>query len=361
MINSVYIHIPFCTNICSYCHFTKFTYDCVWVDNYLTSLEHEIKENYRGDLIKTLYIGGGTPSSLNLKQLEKLMMITNIFKVSNDLEFTIEVNPESVTKEKLLLLKEYNVNRISMGVETTHSKFLTYLKRNHDFNLVKEKISLIKELGFSNINVDLMYAIKNENLDDLKIDIKNLLDLKVNHISTYSLMIEDHTFLRHEEPIAEELDREMYDFICQELTKNGYNHYEISNFSRSGYESRHNLVYWNNDKYYGFGISASGYIDNYRYTNTSSYSSYLKGNYTKEREDLSKKDILFYALILGFRKIKGINKQEFKKKYQIDILDIPVIKKLIEENKLINDLENIYVSYDKIYIENSILIEFVGV
>lgn len=361
MINSAYIHIPFCTSICSYCHFTKFTYDKSWVDNYLISLEKEIKEKYQGELIKTLYIGGGTPSCLSLDELEKLMTITNILKKDKDLEFTIEVNPESITKEKLLLLKKYKVNRISIGVETTNPKFLSYLKRNHTFKDVIEKIKLMKELNFANINVDLMYAIKNESLEDLKVDIKNLLSLEVNHVSTYSLMIEDHTMLRDEDLIEEDLDREMYDFICKELKKNGYIHYEISNFSKPGYESRHNLVYWNNEKYYGFGISASGYIDNYRYTNTSSYSSYLKEKYILEKEELEEKDKIIYALILGFRKIKGINKEEFKKNYNIDILNIPKVKKLLNEKKLIDDGMNIFISYDKLYIENSILIEFIGV
>ena len=361
MTNSVYIHIPFCQSICSYCAFTKFFYNEKQVDLYLDSLNKEIQEKYKGEIIKTIYIGGGTPSSLNINELNKLFEIIKIFKLADDLEFTIEVNPESIDLEKIKLFKANKVNRISMGVESTLTKNLKYLKRNHDFNISLEKINLIKKY-ISNINVDLIYGLKNQTLKDLEEDILNILSLDITHISTYSLMIEDNTYLKimNEKNISEDLDYEMYELIIKKLKEKGFNHYEISNFSKMGYESKHNLVYWNNLPYYGFGISASGYIDNYRYTNTLSLKKYFAGNYLDNKEILSNKDIISYALILGFRKISGINKSEFLKRYKVNIIDLYNIKNLIESGLIVDNGSNLSISYDKIYVENSILINFVG-
>ena len=360
--NSVYIHIPFCSNICSYCAFTKFYYDQNKVLTYLDSLKKEIELNYKGDIIKTIYIGGGTPSSLNINELKKLFEIIKIFKFSNNLEFTIEVNPDNINREKLELFKENKVNRISIGIESTNLKFLKYLGRNYDYKEIKNKINLIKKMGFVNINVDLIYALPNETLDDLSKDLDNILKLDVSHISTYSLMIEDNTMLKinNEKEIDEEIDSEMYDLIKNKLKENNYNHYEISNFSRDGYESHHNFVYWNNDHYYGFGLSASGYIDNIRYTNTTSLQQYNKLNFCKEKEMLSFKDTISYELILGFRKIIGINKKEFYDKYKINIKDLYNIKELLELGYLKENSSNIFISYDKIYVSNQILMNFIG-
>ena len=318
MTNSVYIHIPFCANICTYCSFCKFFYNEKMVSDYLNSLEREILDTYKGETLQTLYIGGGTPSSLTLDELKRLFEILKVFKLSDTCEFTIEVNPENIDLDKLKLFKENKVNRLSMGVESTLKNNLEYLGRCHDFNLVKEKINLIKSVGITNINVDLIYALKNQSLKDLETDINNILSLDITHISTYSLMIEEHTklYIKKETNISEELDYLMYNLIRNKLKEHGFNHYEVSNFSKTGYESKHNLVYWNNEHYYGFGLSASSYIKNVRKTNTSSFNDYLKGNYVKEKEILNEKDILSYALILGFRKITGINKQEFLDKYK---------------------------------------------
>ena len=361
MVSSIYIHIPFCSNICSYCAFTKQFYNEKLVESYLKSLKKEIDENYKNELIKTLYIGGGTPSSLKINELKELFNILKIIKLAKEYEFTFEVNPENIDKEKLILLKENGVNRISMGVESTNLKLLNYLGRKHDFNLVKDKIKLIKELGFNNINVDLIYAIPNETIDDLKKALDNIISLNVNHISTYSLMIEPHTilYINKEKNIDEELDFEMYNLICNTLKENGFNHYEISNFSKIGYESHHNLVYWNNQEYYGFGLGASGYLYNIRYTNTNILDEYIN-NFKREEEILSLKDKISYELILGFRKINGINKNDFYDKYKIDIHEVYNIKELLEKEYLEENNTNIYVKYDKIYIENSILINFIG-
>lgn len=360
MTTSAYIHIPFCDNICTYCDFCKrYNYDEV-IDKYLWALENDIKDNYHGELLKTIYIGGGTPSCLNKNSLIKLMKIIKLLKFDSEYEFTFECNPESITEEKLIILKNNGVNRISIGVESTNDKYLKYLGRNHDFKMVKEKIKLIKKY-FNNINVDLIYALLNETINDLKKDLEKIIKLDVNHISTYSLEIHDNTILgiKKIKPINEDVDSEMYNIICNYLKEHGFNHYEISNFCKNNTYSRHNLVYWKNKEYYGFGLGASGYVNNIRYDNTRSMYKYIKNIRILGKEELSLNDKISYELILGFRLINGINKNEFKEKYNQELIDQYNIKELIKKGYLIDDGLNIKISDDKIYIENSILENFI--
>ena len=356
---SAYIHIPFCKTICSYCDFCKMFYNEKLVDNYLLELEKEINKNYKGETLKTIYIGGGTPSSLNIKQLNKLLNIIKIFKLEKDYEFTVECNIENITKEKLELLYKNKVNRLSIGIQTFNEKYLKFLNRNHTKEEIIKKITLAKKIGFKNINIDLMYAFPNETLEELEEDINEFLKLDIEHISTYSLIIEPHTklYIDKIENIDEDLDRKMYDLICKKLNK--YNHYEISNFGKEGYESMHNLTYWNNENYYGFGLGASGYINNTRYDNTKSINEYLKGNYIKNKEILTKNIEIENEFILGLRKIKGINIEKFNKKYD-NIFKYDVVNRLLKQNKLVTDNKNIFINNEYIYTSNNILIEFIG-
>ncbi len=361
MITSAYIHIPFCDHLCTYCDFCKrYTNDKI-IDNYLKALELEIKDYYQGEKLKTLYIGGGTPSSLSVSSLQKLMKITSLFTLDSDCEFTFEVNPENISEEKIILLKKSGVNRISMGIESTNPKFLQYLGRSHDFHLVEEKIQLIKKY-ISNINVDLIYAIPNETILDLQNDLNHIMKLNINHISTYSLEIHENTILgiKKTNCISDELDRKMYDFICRYLKKHDFNHYEISNFCKNDTYSRHNLVYWQNKEYYGFGLGASGYIKTIRYDNTRSMYKYVNSKRRLNEENLSIKDQMIYELILGFRLINGINKKVFKEKYHEDLIEQYNIRELIDKGYLVDDGKNIKVSYSKIYVENSILENFIN-
>ena len=330
------------------------------VNNYLKALDNEIKCNYSGEKLKTIYVGGGTPSSLRVNELDYLLNILDYLKKDNNIEYTMEVNPENITEEKLLLMKKHGINRISMGVETTDDKLLKFLNRKHDYKMVCEKVNLMKKIGFDNINVDLIYALPNQTINDLKKDLDNLTGLPINHISLYSLMINDHTKLSIDKvkPIDEDLDYEMYSFLCNYLQEKGFNHYEISNFSKKGFKSRHNLVYWHNEEYYGFGLGASGYIKDIRYENTKSISNYLNNNIRLNEEKLTKEDKISYELILGFRLIDGINKNDFYDKYGVQLTSLYNIKSLISDKKLVDNGSNIMISYDKIYIENEILINF---
>ena len=359
MVKSAYIHIPFCNNICSYCDFCKLLYNKDFVKKYLNALEKEITNNYKGEILDTIYIGGGTPSSLNITELNKLFSIIKTFKLSKEYEFTFEVNIEDITEEKLEILKENKVNRLSIGIESFNDKYLKYLGRNYTFDIINGKVELAKKY-FDNINVDLMYALKNESLNDLEEDIDKILKLDIKHISCYSLIIEKNTklYIDNTKYISDDLDSDMYDLIDKKL-ENKYHRYEVSNYSITSYESKHNLTYWKNNEYYGFGLGAAGYIDNIRYTNTRNLSKYISGSYERQEEVLTKEDKIKYEFILGLRLTNGINKDNFNKKYGININEIEVIKELINKGLLIDDKINIYVPKKYFYVLNDILVNFV--
>ena len=359
MVKSAYIHIPFCNNICSYCDFCKLLYNKNFVKKYLDALEKEITNNYKNEILDTIYVGGGTPSSLSVLKKNKLLSIIEIFKLSKEYEFTFEVNIEDITEEKLEILKGNKVNRLSIGIESFNDKYLKYLGRNYTSDIINEKVELAKKY-FDNINVDLMYALKNESLNDLEEDIDKILKLDIKHISCYSLIIEKNTklYIDNTKYISDDLDSDMYDLIDKKL-ENKYHRYEVSNYSITSYESRHNLTYWKNNEYYGFGLGAAGYIDNIRYTNTRNLSKYISGSYERQEEVLTKEDKIKYEFILGLRLTSGINKYNFNKKYGININEIEIIKELINKGLLIDDKINIYVPKKYFYVLNDILVNFV--
>ena len=362
-VKSAYIHIPFCNSICSYCDFCKIYYNGDIVSRYLKALEKEIKSYYKNEKLNTIYIGGGTPSSLNINELKELFKIIDILKKENNCEITFECNIDSIDLEKLKFLYEKGVNRLSIGIESFNKDIIKYLNRKHTKEEAINKVSLAKKVGFNNINIDLMYAIPIENMDILKEDLKTIISMDVEHISTYSLIIEPHTILYNNKAdyIDQDIDFEMYKLICKELKENNYIHYEISNFAKKGYESRHNLVYWNNMNYYGFGVGASGYINNIRYDNTKSISKYIDGNYVLKKDILNFNTIIENEFILGLRKIKGIRLSEFKEKYGFDVTDIPIVLKLIDEKKLNIKNDYLYIYNNYIYQENDILVEFLDI
>jgi len=359
--SSVYIHIPFCKNICAYCDFCKVLYNKEWVVAYLKKLKDEIKDRYMGESIRTIYIGGGTPSALSLKEIEYLLTLTKLFKIESLEEFTFECNIEDINEDLLDLLAKFNVNRLSIGIESFDEENLLLMKRKVDYKDTVKKMNLIRSKGFSNVNLDLIYALPGEKIGVLKKDIKLLLSLNPEHISTYSLMIEDNTFLSYKKVnvIPEELDAFMYEYICKKLKKSGYNHYEVSNFAKEGYESKHNLVYWNNEEYYGFGCGASGYIAGVRYDNTRSLSKYLNGEINSTDNLLSNESIMEYELILGLRKLEGINLQDFYYKYKVNMQDVFPIKPLIKNGDLIYKDGYVMINPKKLYVMNEILLKIV--
>lgn len=353
---SVYIHIPFCNSICSYCDFPKVINNETWVDNYLIALKKEIEQSYENEKINTIYIGGGTPSCLNILELEKLLEIAKIFNLADNYEFTFEMNVNDINEEILILLKENKVNRISVGVESFNEKNLKYLNRKHTKKQIFNNIKLLKKY-FTNINVDLIYALPIQTLNDLKQDIKNILKLQVPHISTYSLIIENNTFLSYKkvQPIDEDLDYKMYDYICKKLKKENYIHYEVSNFSLPNFESRHNLNYWDNEEYFGFGLGAHGFINGIRYENTKNYDKYLQGNYKDNEIFISKRENMENEIMLGLRKIQGFDIEKFFNKYKVNIQDEFNIMPLLKDKSLVLTGKYLSIHIDKIYIMNEII------
>lgn len=355
IVSYCYIHIPFCKKICTYCDFCKMYYNENLINKYLEALDKEIKDNYKGESLKTLYIGGGTPSCLSMDELRKLFEVLKRFKLDFNCEFTFECNLNDVTEELLVFLKENNVNRLSIGVESFNEKILKILGREYNFDII-EKITLVKKY-FSNINIDLIYGVNGESIEDLKEELEKFIKLDVSHISIYSLILEDNTILKvnNYKEIDSDLCRSMYDYICDVLEKEGYIHYEISNFSKERYESKHNLNYWDNGKYYGFGLGASGFTCNIRYSNTRGINKYLKGNFRLEEEIISEKIDMENFMILGLRKIKGVSKQEFFKRYNKKIEDVFDVSKL-EESK-----DYYFIKKDNMYISNYILEDFINI
>lgn len=354
---SVYIHIPFCFSLCPYCDFCKLYKNNQWISEYLKALDKEIDRYYHHEKVKTLYIGGGTPSTLNINQLKQLFKITEKLNLNKNAEITFEANSEDLTPEKLNFLKDH-INRLSIGIETFNLKNLKKINRTVNISNLQNAFS-----SFENINLDLMYGFQNETLNDLKEDLNKIISFHPKHISTYCLIIEPHTkfYLDKYVPVDDDNERIMYDYIVKTLKAKGYKQYETSNFSQKGYESKHNLVYWNNENYYGFGLGSSGYIDNIRYENTKSLPEYLKGNYLNESHKLDLDEQIQNEFILGLRKSRGISKNKFYKKYKININDIEEVKKLEKQKILKENKQNIYINSKYTYISNEVLLNFIDI
>jgi len=359
-VSSCYIHIPFCNKICNYCDFCKMFYNSKYVDKYLDKLEEEINSRYKGEIVNTIYIGGGTPSSLNEEQLDKLLSILTIFNLSDNYEYTIECNIESIDINKINIFKSYGINRISFGVESFNKDIQEILGRSHDEDMIFDNIYMTKKY-FDNINIDLIYGVNN-NIELVKEDIRKFLELDIPHISCYSLILEENTklYIDNHKYIDEEIDREMFEYISNTLKKNGYEHYEISNYAKKGYKSIHNKNYWLNGSYYGFGLGAVSFIENYRISNTKNMSKYLSGNYVNTKENEDERVRKENDLILGFRMINGININNFNLKYNDNLLDKDVIKELINDGYLEVVDGYIRCNYKYIYLENYILEKIIG-
>lgn len=344
--NSLYIHIPFCNSICSYCDFTKKFSDMYDFDEYVTNLNKEIRM-YNISEVSTIYIGGGTPSVLSCAQLKNI----NLPKTNS--EFSFEMNPEDVNIEKLKTLKEIGVTRISMGVQTINESHLIACNRSHTKKMVIEAIENIKLVGFD-LNLDFMFGFKNETIIDVK---TNLAFIKkynnyIDHISYYNLILEDNTNLKNSEfNNDEDFDEVCYYFILKELKLLGFIHYEISNFCKSNKESLHNITYWENNKYFGIGLGASGYINNTRYKNVCSIPKYyqmLNANELPvlESEELDHIDYIYETIMLGLRLRRGVETNFF-------------INNNLDYSKLIKNGKYHTIKEEKIFISNDIILNII--
>ena len=343
---SAYVHIPFCTQICYYCDFSKVFIKNQPVDSYL---EHLLEEYRFHDIqqLRTLYIGGGTPTALSAQQLEFLLDgLTKNLDLSALEELTIEANPGDLDEDKIAVLKNSAVNRVSLGVQTFYDKMLKKIGRSHLEKDIYENIDRLKLAGFENISIDLIYALPGQTMEQVKDNVAKAIALDIPHMSLYSLILENHTVFmnrmrRGKLPLPkEELEAEMFEYIITELERVGFEHYEISNFSKPGFESRHNLMYWDNAEYFGIGAGASGYVNGVRYKNHGPIRHYMKAveasNARINEEYLSQREQMEEEMFLGLRKKSGVSIRRFEEKFATSFEELygQVVKDLCHQGLL---------------------------
>jgi len=287
---------------------------------YLKALEKEIAIQDI-ETLKTIYVGGGTPTALEDDLFLELLEIIKPYTEAVE-EYTFEANPESLSESKIKLLKKYGVNRISLGVQSTDSKVLKAINRQHDYQDVIKAIKTLKENDINNINVDLILGLPHSSEALLKRDLENLTSLGIKHISCYALTIHPHTvlFTQGYKEMDDDLMRKNYDIVDAFLKEKDFIHYEVSNWCLPSYQSKHNLTYWRNEQYYGCGLGAAAYIGNYRYKNTINLDKYLKGEYIAEKEEVTLKDALTYQVMLSLRTNEGLSLKLLKDRYNLDLL-----------------------------------------
>ena len=369
--SSAYVHIPFCTQICYYCDFSKVFIKNQPVDAYLEHLIQETR-SYEIGKLRTLYIGGGTPTALSAQQLAYLLTeLPKVMDLSEVEEFTIEANPGDLDPDKIAVLKDSQVNRVSLGVQTFDNKMLKRIGRSHQEQDIYDNIRYLKQAGFDNISIDLIYALPGQTMDQVKENVAKAIDLDIPHMSLYSLILENHTVFmnrmrRGKLPLPkEELEAEMFEYIIEELEKAGFEHYEISNFSKPGFESRHNLVYWDNAEYYGLGAGASGYVDGIRYKNHGPIRHYLEaveaGKARITEEHLTLEEKMEEELFLGLRKKTGVSKARFEEKFGVsfDQRYGQVVASLTEQGLLVPDDKQVRMTKRGLFLGDTVAEKFI--
>ena len=368
---SVYVHIPFCTQICYYCDFSKVFIKNQPVDGYL---EHLLQEFHSYDIqkLRTLYIGGGTPTALSASQLEVLLEgLTKNLDLSMLEELTIEANPGDLDADKIAVLQNSAVNRVSLGVQTFDDKMLKKIGRSHTEKDIYENIDRLKLSGFDNISIDLIYALPGQTMDQVRDNVAKAIALDIPHMSLYSLILENHTVFmnrmrRGKLPLPkEEVEAEMFEYIIAELEKAGFEHYEISNFSKLGFESRHNLMYWDNAEYYGIGAGASGYVDGVRYKNHGPIRHYLKavdeGSARINEEHLSQREQMEEEMFLGLRKKSGVSMARFEEKFERSFPELygEIVKDLIQQGLMQLDGDRVRMTKRGLFLGDTVAERFI--
>ncbi|HEL0671761.1 TPA: oxygen-independent coproporphyrinogen III oxidase [Streptococcus equi subsp. zooepidemicus] len=368
---SAYVHIPFCTQICYYCDFSKVFIKNQPVDAYLEALIKEF-ESYQINSLKTLYIGGGTPTAITAKQLDYLLShLQQHLQLDQLEEFTIEANPGDLTEDKIAVLRKSAVNRISLGVQTFNDKQLKQIGRSHTEAQIYTTIASLKEAGFQNMSIDLIYALPGQTIQQVKENVAKALALDIPHLSLYSLILEHHTVFMNKmrrgklQLPTEDLEAEMFEYIISEMEASGFEHYEISNFTKPGFESRHNLMYWNNDEYFGCGAGASGYLNGIRYRNRVPIQHYLKavadGNARLSEEVLTKEEMMEEELFLGLRKKSGVSVSRFQEKFGLSFESRygSVVRELQAQGLLVKDKDFVRMTKKGLFLGDSVAEKFI--
>ena len=391
----IYVHIPLCVKKCDYCDFISYSNCFDMQERYVEKLLKEIEENndlLKNNFISTIYIGGGTPSAINPELIKKIL--DKIYDVAgmeneNEVEITIEVNPGATTKNNLQMYRNCGINRLSIGLQSTDDTILKEIGRIHNYNQFLDTYKWAEEAGFENINVDLMLGLPGQDIEILKTSLENVVNLKPTpkHISVYSLIVEEGTKIEQRIDSGElslpddEEERRQYHYMKNFLELNGYKHYEISNFAKSGFESKHNMNCWEQKQYIGFGVAAHSYVNGVRYANTSDLREYLNVNINKENEDVNsnlkseksfktikiieevqnKLDMEKEFMMLGLRKLDGVSISKFEQKFEENPIYLfrNELQKLVEEDLLEVDLDDIKLTSKGLDLANLVWEEFV--
>ena len=383
----LYIHIPFCKKKCEYCDFVSYAGKESLVDSYMKWLKYEIKEvgegnrlDYEDGLdkainVETIYIGGGTPSVISANYIEEIMeVIKSNYNISENAEITIEVNPGTIDEDKLEKYRKSGINRLSIGLQATQDRLLEKIGRIHTFNEFINTYSAARVVGFKNINVDLMLGLPKQSIEDLEESLDKVIELNPEHISVYSLIIEEGTpfYKKVEEGKldlpSDEIERKMYWMVKAKLEEAGYNHYEISNYAKKGFESKHNVSCWNQGEYIGFGVAAHSYTNDVRYSNIDNIEKYIE-NFEKNseidnfvfHEKLNLESKMKEFMLLGLRKIAGVNISDFKNKFGQNPIFLyrRELEKLTNEGLLEIDGNKIILSNKGLDLANLVWEEFV--
>ena len=376
----IYVHIPFCKQKCYYCDFISYANKEEKTKEYVKCIQKEIEiesKKYSKDEyeITTIYFGGGTPSYISAIYIENIINVIKLnYNVKDNAEITIEINPGTVNEEKILIYEKIGINRVSIGLQSTNDKLLRQIGRIYTYEEFLNCYKLVSKSKINNINVDLMLALPNQTIEDLEESLQKVINLKPNHISLYSLILEEGTKLEKmvSENIVklpeEDMEREMYWKTKRILEKNGYNHYEISNFAKEGYKSKHNMNCWSQKEYLGFGVAAHSYVNRKRYCNTNNIEEYIsnikKGKIENNRtvcEIQNKIDEQKEFMMLGLRKIDGIDIQEFKNKFVENPIYVfhKELEKLVNEDLIEIDLDKIKLTNKGLDFANLVWEEFV--
>lgn len=365
----IYVHIPFCERKCDYCDFVSFKANEDDKRRYFQRLNEQIKmkaEFTRGYRVDSVFFGGGTPSTANASDIGSVLKTirTNFF-VSSDAEITIEVNPNSVTKEKLLFYKEIGINRISIGLQSANNDELRNLSRIHTYEEFLESYKLIRMTGFNNVNIDIMSALPGQSFESYMDTLQKVVFLKPEHISAYSLIIEENTpffkkYASGDGLVDEETERRMYHETKRFLWENGYERYEISNYCKPGFECRHNVGYWTRTPYLGFGIAAASLYEEKRYQMHKDFKRFLNGDFCEEIEKLSRDDVMEEFMFLGLRLTCGVSKKDFLNAFFTDIHEEydEAIKKLTSLGLMEEDEEHIFLTDMGMDVANTCMVEF---
>ena len=372
---SLYIHVPFCKAKCYYCDFNSYANCTEYIDEYFKCLKKEIKgvsNKLEGYIIKTIFIGGGTPSFVDARYIYDILgVIYAALKVKEDAEITIESNPGTLNRSKLSIFRECNINRISMGVQSTNDEILHKIGRIHTYKEFVNNYNLARDVGFLNISVDLMFGIPFQSLKDWDNSLHDIVKLNPEHISTYSLTIEKNTVFGKWynegkiDYVDDELDRKMYHYAIDYLGEHNYNQYEISNFAKEGMDSKHNKVYWELGYYIGLGAGAHSYFDEKRYNNVLDVCEYIKlinsnESIIENEEDISRERKISDYMILGLRLLSGVNKDRFRKVFNtdVDVLFKTKLNKLEKLGLVETNEKNIRLTKKGLDLANQVFVEF---